>query len=222
MLRSKVRDLKLKVVITNAEPVYDYQRQAISEAFQCPVRETYGMAETVAAASECEAGRLHLWPEAGWIETTATSDLISTGLLNADMPLVRYRAGDRLLLADPVSPCACGRTLPQIASIEGRIDDVLYTSDGRRIGRLDPVFKNQLPVREAQIIQESLTRVRVLYVPDEGFDRNAARSIVEKLQERMGNIEVLLEETREIPRGASGKFRAVICKLPAEQIRELK
>ena len=55
----------MTVAITNAEPVFDYQRWAIAEAFQCPVRETYGMAEIVAAASECTAGKLHLWPEVG-------------------------------------------------------------------------------------------------------------------------------------------------------------
>ena len=54
--------VQLAVAITNAEPVLDHQRAAIIGAFGCPVRETYGMAEIVAAAGECEAGRLHLWP----------------------------------------------------------------------------------------------------------------------------------------------------------------
>jgi phenylacetate-CoA ligase len=229
-LRLKRRDLRLKVVITNAEPVFDYQREAISEAFQCPVRETYGMAETVAAASECEAGRLHLWPEAGWIEVVsnnvpekygAVGDLICTGLLNVDMPLIRYRVGDRAAISDPALVCSCGRKLPQLSSLEGRIDEVVYTSDGRRIGRLDPVFKAQLPVREAQIIQERLDLVRVRYTPDPEFNDDAARSIIERLRARMGNVEVILEPVSEIPRGASGKFRAVICNLPPEQIAAL-
>jgi phenylacetate-CoA ligase len=229
-LRLKRRDLKLKVVITNAEPVFDYQRETITEAFQCPVRETYGMAETVAAASECEAGRLHLWPEAGWIEVIsnnkpekygAAGDLVCTGLLNPDMPLIRYRVGDRAAISDPALPCSCGRKLPQLSSLEGRIDEVIYTSDGRRIGRLDPMFKAQLPVREAQIIQERLDLVRVRYAPDPEFDHDAARSIIERLRARMGDVEVTLEPVSEIPRGASGKFRAVICNLPPEQIAEL-
>ena len=38
----------MTVAITNAEPVYDYQRATIAQAFNCPVRETYGMAEIVA------------------------------------------------------------------------------------------------------------------------------------------------------------------------------
>src|SRR5207247_6847500 len=61
-------DVRLAVAIANAEPLLEHQREAISAAFGCPVRETYGMAETVAAASECEFGVLHQWPEVGWIE----------------------------------------------------------------------------------------------------------------------------------------------------------
>lgn len=229
-LRLRRRDLRLKVVITNAEPVFDYQRRVISEAFQCPVRETYGMAETVVAASECESGGLHLWPEAGWTEVvpdntsvnhSTVSYLVCTGLLNTDMPLIRYRAGDRGAVSDPNLLCSCGRTLQQLPSLEGRIDDALYTSDGRRIGRLDPIFKARLPIREAQIIQERLDAVRVRYVPDPEFNDESARSLVERVQSRMGNIEVELEPMKEIPRGPGGKFRAVICRLPPEQIAEL-
>ena len=211
-------DLRISVAITNAEPVFDYQRAAIERAFHCVVRETYGMAEAVASASECEARCLHLWPEAGWVEVlehgrsqrSGAGDLICTGLLHAAMPLIRYRVGDRTELAADDRTCSCGRTLPILASVDGRIDDVLYTRDGRRIGRLDPVFKTDLPLREAQIVQETLDRVRVRYVPAPGFTRDDGRSIVERLQQRMGPVDVILEELGEIPRTANGKFRAVI------------
>src|SRR6185369_2854907 len=59
-LRSGRRDVQLRVAISNAEPLFDYQRRAIEEAFGCPVRETYGMSEMVTAAGECDHGVLHL------------------------------------------------------------------------------------------------------------------------------------------------------------------
>ena len=218
--------VKMAVVVANAEPIFAYQREMIEEAFQCKMRETYGMAETVAAASECEHGSMHLWPEAGWLEVFKDSkpqplgtpgELISTGLINADMPLIRYRTGDSITLANKETTCPCGRTLPLIASVDGRVDDVLYTSDGRAIGRLDPVFKSRLPVREAQIIQETLDTVRVRYVPDVGFTSDAACSLIERLRERLGEVEVILESVQQVPRTANGKFRAVVCNLTAEQ-----
>ena len=224
LLRLRYGHLKMDVVITNAEPLFDYQRKIISAAFQCPVRETYGMAEIVAAAGECGAGKLHLWPEVGWIEVMEdgrritdgnVGELVCTGLLNEDMPLIRYRVGDRA--TEPSlggNCCACGRILPWLQSVEGRNDDVLYTRDGRSIGRLDPVFKDRLPIREAQIIQETLDQVRVRYVPTGEFNASHEASIALNLRQRMGNIEIIFEKLEKAPRESNGKFRPVICNLP--------
>lgn len=223
-LRSGRKDVRLKVAITNAEPVYEYQRSAISEAFGCPVRETYGMAEIVAAASECEHGSLHEWPEVGIIEvedrdSEAAGDFICTGLLNADMPLIRYRVGDRGKLTD--RRCACGRTLPVIEQIEGRKDDVLFTKAGRAVGRLDPVFKGDLQIEEAQIIQNSLSEIVVKVVENEGFGKKQSDMLQARLRDRLGDVQIAIESVDSIPRTANGKFRAVLSNLSSEERREL-
>jgi phenylacetate-CoA ligase len=137
--------------------------------------------------------------------------------LNADMPLVRYAIGDRAASAPPDEPCACGRRLPQLRRIEGRSDDVVVTPEGRLVGRLDPVFKADLPIREAQIVQESLRLVRVKVVPAGELDAGAVRSVQERIQQRLGSsMEVVVETVTEIPRGPNGKFRAVVSLLPRE------
>jgi phenylacetate-CoA ligase len=230
LIRANGPKLSMKVAITNAEPLFSYQRETIKEAFNCPVRETYGNAETVGAASECEHGQLHLWPEVGWAEVFehnervadgVSGDFVCTGLINADMPLIRYRIGDRVALNIGNLSCACGRSLSTLASLEGRIDDMLYTADGRTIGRLDPVFKANLPIRGAQIVQEKLDRVRVRYVPSPEFTQEAGQSIISRLQDRMGRVDIVLEAVEELSREPGGKFRAVICKLPQHQRRFL-
>jgi phenylacetate-CoA ligase len=219
------QDLKMEVVITNAEPLLSYQKELISRAFDCPVRETYGMAETVAAASDCELGKLHQWLDAGIIETendfesSEPADFICTGLINPDMPLIRYRVGDCGNLSGEA--CDCGRTLPLMGKIEGRRDDILYTADGRRVGRLDPVFKNNLPVIEAQIIQESLKEIVVKYVPADDFNQSDAKELSNRIRERMGDVEVKLEKVAQIPRTKRGKFRAVVCNLSKKERNEL-
>jgi phenylacetate-CoA ligase len=214
----------LKVVISNAEPLLDHQRKVIGQVFGCPVRDTYGMCEMVGAASECEAGRLHLWPEAGIYEVLQddrdqavkpgeVGRLVCTGLLNTDMPLIRYEVGDRVAVGPPGEKCSCGRSLPVLLSVEGRCDDVILAPDGRRVGRLDPVFKGELPIREAQIIQESVDLIRVLVVAARGFNESHRTALVAALRERIGRVTVEINEVDTIPRGAGGKFRAVISRL---------
>ena len=188
-------------------------------------RDTYGMAEIAAAASECEQGRLHLWPEAGHVEIMAdwadevlpegdAGRLVATGLLNADMPLIRYDTGDRATMAGDA--CACGRSLPVLRAIEGRADDVIVTPDGRAIGRLDPVFKADLPIREAQIIQEEADVLRVLYVPTAAYTAHDGTMLVQRIHDRTGaGMTVILEEVAAVPRAANGKFRAVISRVGA-------
>ena len=213
----------LKVVISNAETLLDYQRETIAAAFQCPVRDAYGMAEIAAAAGECEMGSLHIWPEAGHIEILGDAAdeplpvgqagrLVATGLLNPDMPLIRYQTGDRATRTD--EPCACGRTLPVLKGIDGRVEDVIITRDGRHIGRLDAVFKADPCIREAQIIQEDWDTLRVLYVPAESYTTRDGEIIVQRLHDRVGDgMNVILEAVDEIPRTSNGKFRAIVSRV---------
>ncbi len=218
----------LKVLMTNAESLFPWQRETIKRGLQCRVRETYGMAETVAAASECSAGRLHLWPEVGWLEVlpnsvdrttrlTETGRLICTSLLNADMPLVRYELGDqvRLPAEAEIEPCSCGRKLPVIGGIEGRTNDVLIARDGRHVYWLNPVFYG-LPVQQAQIIQETIDHIIVRFIPDNNFSPATVRTIVERVKASLGDVEVTLDAVDEIARSANGKFRAVVSRISAD------
>lgn len=213
VLRLGRRDLQLAAVYTNAERLYPDQRKAIAAAFQCPVRQTYGMAETVAAGSECAAGQLHQWPEAGIIEQQ-DGEFICTGLLNADMILVRYRLGDRGRMEQTrATPCECGRTLPAFGAIEGRSGDVLVTRDGRAAPAIDVIFDGLGTIREAQVIQESLDLVRVRVAPAPGFTESHAHTITLGLRDRLGDIQVVVDQVDAVPRTSSGKLRAVVCNL---------
>jgi phenylacetate-CoA ligase len=227
-LRQGRTDLKMAVALTSAEPLYAEQRDTIAAAFGCPVRETYGMAENVAMATECPSGRLHLWPEIGIMEVVDEGRPVTpggfgefqcTGLMNPDMPLIRYRLADCGRLDPGAAPCACGRTLPMIANVEGRTTDLLLTRDGRPVFWVNPVLYG-LPVRQAQIVQETLGRIVVRYVPGPEFSSEAGRTITARLRDRLGDIDVALEEVPEVPRAAGQKLRSVICNV-SDAEREL-
>lgn len=228
-LRTGYEQLSMIAAITNAEPLFDVQREAIQAAFHCPVEQTYGMAENVASATECSARRLHLWPEVGLTEVCegdrpvapgAPGDLVCTGMLNADMPLIRYRVGDSGRLASDAAPCACGRTMPVLASLDGRTTDLLWTAEGRRVFWMNPVLYG-LPLREAQIIQETLHLIRVRYVSTTTAPQDLERTLARRVRERMGDVEVVVERVSAIPRGANGKFRAVVCNVSAAEREQL-
>ena len=226
-LEASIEIPDLEVVLTNAEPLSSEQKQVMEKVLKCPVRETYGMAEIVGAASECCDEQLHLWPEVGYIELLNAQldssgkkigEMICTGLLNADMPLIRYRVGDRASFDDQESLCTCGRLLPRLTGLEGRTDDLLYARDGRMVGRIDPLFKGDFPIRQAQIIQESLEHIRLKYVPAAGYNRKALEnSLLKAIQERLGSMKVTLEPVSQISRTKNGKFRSVISHLSAKE-----
>jgi phenylacetate-CoA ligase len=217
---------RLDVVVSNAEPLLPHHRAVIGDVFGCPVRNTYGMSEIVASATECDHGVLHLWPDVGVVEVLdddgaplasgLSGRLICTGLLNPDMPLIRYEVEDRGALS-PLGDglCACGRRLPAIDRIEGRKTDVLNTVDGRKAFWYNAQFYG-LPLREGQIVQEALDLVRVNVVPDEGYDAGVERTIRERVRQRLGDVRVEVDHLSSIPRGANGKFRAVINRVHAD------
>jgi phenylacetate-CoA ligase len=224
-LQGDRRDLRIRAVITSAEPLTPWQRDTIAKGFGCPVQETYGMGENVAAASSCEAQQLHQWPEVGVVEVLSGSepvpageagDLVCTGLLEPAMPLIRYRVGDRGALPTDPAPCACGRTLPGLGQVQGRSNDMLLTSDGRRVFWLNPVFYGA-PVREAQIVQEALDRIRLSFVPAEGFTSEWSRRLAERVRERMGDVEVTLDPVERVRRSVNGKLQMVRCELSDEE-----
>ena len=218
--------LDLKVVLTNAEPLYDFQREAMRKAFNCPVRETYGLCEMVCAMSECEFERMHLWTEAGVAELLDDNDepvkpgeagkLVCTGLLNEAMPLVRYEVMDEARFAPADYQCPCGRGLPVVDKILGRLDDTITTKDGRRLALLDIVFGSHLHIKEAQIVQETLDLIRVRVVPANGWSEVDSREIKAAMLERMGETEIRVEVVDEIERTFAGKLRVMVSKINSQ------
>lgn len=213
----------LKIIFTNAEPLFSFQREMIERVFGCSVCETYGQGEMVLTAGECKKGSLHLWPESGIVEVFAdqndvslptgqTGRFICTGLHNAEMLFIRYEVGDRGSLAPPETVCSCGRSLPILQNVEGRMDDVILTGDGRRVWTSLNSIMSDLCIRKAQVIQESRERLRVLFVPAPGYvAADTARIIAGRLKEIVGkDMEIVLEKVENIPRNLNGKFRAQI------------
>jgi len=207
--------------VTTAEILFDHQREAIRQAFGCQTHNQYGCAEFVIFAAECADGALHISPDVSIVEVLDDQDrpvppgavghLVCTALENFVQPLIRYRLGD--LAALKVGSCSCGSPLPALSFVEGRQDAVLITSDGRRIGRLDPVFKGCEGIAAAQIVQETRDEFLIRIVPAPGFSQRDAETVIRNLAARVGRARIRTEQVTEIERTAHGKLQAVVCKL---------
>ena len=212
------RDVRPRAVVTSSETLFPETRTLLERAFGCRVHDHYGAAEMAALITQCERGSYHVNPEFGIVEILRdgepvgpgeTGEIVATGFVNPVMPLIRYRTGD---LAVPAGRgCDCGRAFPVIDRIIGRLDDVIITPEGRRIGRLDPIFKAVASLAETRIVQDAPDHVTVELVVHGNFPEAERHTLVRELANRIGpSMRIDLVEVAHIPRAASGKLRTVV------------
>jgi phenylacetate-CoA ligase len=222
ILEQKLQPPPLKALVTTSEKVTREMRTVLEQAYQCPVYEEYSSVENVFFASQCAHGRLHLSPDAGLVEILRPDgqpcgpdepgEVVVTGLARTYQPLIRYCLGDWAKWDG--APCPCGRQMPVLKEILGRSEDVVVGPDGRKLVRFHGIFVDQPHVREGQIIQETLHRLRVRVVPVNGFGPADTADIIRRVQQRLGDeVEVIVQPVAAIPRTKAGKFQAVISQL---------
>ena len=130
-----------RAVMSSAQMLPAQSRRIIEEAFGCHVFDKYGSREFSGIAYECEAHAGHHVVAEGYIVEILrdgrpaapgeTGEVVITDLNNYCMPFIRYRIGDLAVAMDPAKPCACGRGLPRIGDIDGRVQSIIRGLDGR-------------------------------------------------------------------------------------------
>ena len=227
ILDQKLDAPALKAVVTTSEKITPDMRAVIEQAFSTRVFEEYGAVENTFLACECEEGRLHVSPDAGIIEIVDENfepvppgqlgEVLSTGFIRPGQPMIRYRNGDRAAFSEET--CPCGREMPVLKEVLGRIEDTIYGPDGRRMVRFHGIFVEQPNVRAGQIVQESLEHIRVRIVPAENFGEADELDIIQRVQQRLTeSVIVTVEQVDALPRTKSGKVRAVVSHLRDEEI----
>lgn len=216
----------IKAIITTSEKLTPEMRAVMQKAYHCRIFEEYSTVENALFASECEHGRLHVSPDVGIVEIlrpdgTAcepgeVGEVVTTCLMRTHQPLIRFRLGD-LACWDP-EPCPCGRAMPVLKDVVGRIEDVVVGPDGRQMVRFHGIFVHQPHIVEGQIIQEALDHIHVMVVPTSGFEEHDVQDIAQRIQQRLGSdVRVTVEQVEFIPRAKSGKFKAVVSNIRPTQ-----
>ncbi len=206
-------------IITSAEFLSDEQRVLIEEVFGCKVFNRYGCREFSVIASECEEhDGMHMAAETQIVEVVRNGQvckpgeigqLVITDLYNYAMPFIRYAIGDVGMLVD--GPCACGRTLPRMRIVGGRVTDFLVTPDGTAVSgaAMTIYFVARIPgIRQAQIVQKELDYIVLRLVLDDAFGPESNRLTAEAVERFFGpKMRFDIEHVSMIPTEASGKYR---------------
>jgi phenylacetate-CoA ligase len=209
-------------VIVSAETLYDFQRAEIQSVFGCKVFNRYGAREVGDVAHECPAGRIHLNIETVFTEFIVgdraarpgeAADIIVTPLDLYGMPMLRYQIED---VGSPgEGTCPCGRSLPLMDMVQGRVQDLIVTRSGRYLtGVFFAHLLKELDVQRFQVVQDSLDSLNFSLVPGPDFGPHELDYVERKVREYTADeVELRMHLTDEIPLTASGKHRVTISRV---------
>jgi phenylacetate-CoA ligase len=222
------RALRLRLVISDAEPLLPDTRQLVAKAFGVEPVDVYGLVELSNFAWECERRTgLHVSADTHVVEVLGDDGrplapgtpgrIVCTDLVARAMPMLRYETGDWGALVD--EPCSCGRTFPRLVGLVGREGDAVLLPNGRRLHW--PWFHESFArfddLERYQVIQEAPDRLRVrLLARDDRWGGLAASVRAELARQVPAEVRVELERWQDRPDEPGRKFRPVLSRLPRE------
>lgn len=243
------KNVKPSILWVGGAMLDDYTKTYVEDAFKTPLLNIYPSVEAGAdIAFECHDGIWHINDDFFHIEATDQNGdfveygkrghIVVTRLWGRATPIIRYAGMDDWVTLEEPETCSCGLTTTTIkGGIEGRKRANIILPDGKIFPPgafcfITPVLNNlnTFKVKQYQIIQESITEVRVLLVIDNDL-RNVGPSVeiikeeVKKIyQKKCGpKVTINIEEVDEIkhPKDARKPPPIVISKVEPEAGYEL-
>lgn len=220
-----VDDVRPRAIISTSMTLIEPERRVIEEVFGLKVFDRYGCEELGLIGCECDlhAG-MHinvdhlivefLRDDGQPVAPGETGYLVVTDLINDTMPFIRYRVED---MAAPIAGmCACGRGLPLMERVAGRVADFLVRVDGTKVAGIS-LIENSLTkfagIDQMQIVQEELRRITLRIVPAATFASAAQPHLQQYFESTFPGARVAIELTTSIPRERNGKYRFSICQV---------
>ena len=213
-----------RVIVTNAEVLYEYQREHARRVLGCDVFDWYGLGEHVAAAAECDQHGYHIPEEILAVEIVAgyreapvdePGEIIGTSFENYAQPLIRYRTGDFAVRRH--DRCPCGRSHAMLREIGGRTQDIVSTPEGGWRAFRHGLFgaEDVIGLDAIQLEQVEMRRFVARAVAPQGLSEEARSVLARRVIEAIGfdaTVEIVFVD--DIPRTERGKRRLVISRVP--------
>ena len=139
---------------------------------------------------------------------------VISSLSNFATPMLRYENGD---MAEVGEPCACGRGLPVLKRIIGRVRNTAILPNGERImpNLSTGSLLNDLPIKHFQLVQKTTELVEARLVvgrPLTAAEEAALADYFNKGWQHEFNFTFVYLD--EINRGANGKYEVFRCDVP--------
>jgi phenylacetate-CoA ligase len=212
-----LRPSRLCEVRTYGEALHPDARAEIRAAWGVPVTDMYSCREAGYLALQCPAHEhYHVQAEGIYLELLddhgqpcapgTLGRVVITVLHNFATPLIRYDIGD---YAEAGEPCDCGRNLPVIRRIVGRVRNMLrLPGGGMRHPRFgEAQFGSIAPVRQFQVVQKTLQDIEVALVvarPLTAAEEDTLRALILKNLAQPFTLSFVYRD--DIPRSAGGKY----------------
>lgn len=211
-----------RAVMTTAGVLYPEVRSRIKKVFRTKIFNRYGSQEVSDIACNCNKNEeLHLFSDIHYLEivdeegrevkTGKIGNIIITLLTNYTMPLVRYKIEDRGILSK--KECSCGRGLPLLEKVVGRIRGNFKNKFGDHVngGVFIDLFYFQDHIKQFQIIQEAVDFIVInLVLTDKSKIKDTDqyfKEINQKIWKIMGHkTKIKYNIVDEIKPSPSGKY----------------
>ena len=210
----------LQGVLCGSEQLTLSQKRLLNSVFKCRVLRWYGHAERVVLAAEgTDSDLFYFWPHYGFVEfgkpdENGLQEVIGTTFHNMAMPLVRYRTGDFVRLANPEARREYA--WPAVEEIAGRRQEFLVTGSGRRISLTafnmhDAIFDGLYAV---QFFQSEQGIAEFRYIPSPEFHSSRLPQIEDGIRRKLGDdFRLVLRKVGEVEKTSRGKHTWLISRL---------
>jgi phenylacetate-coenzyme A ligase PaaK-like adenylate-forming protein len=202
-------------------------RRLINDKYGVPVISDYGAIEALKIGFECEAHlgyhlNLDLYPlrlidaEGQEVSRGETGEVVVSDLVNRGTVILNYRLGDLAALLPDT--CPCGRTLPLLSFLEGRIYDFIRSPSGEKVHPMvvGNFFRFEEGIYQYQVVQRALDHMEVRLVPKENCHREETQKrVTEAFAHYFGpDLRVEVVFVPDVERTRAGKVRQVLSLLP--------